>query len=223
MKELSIILVNYNTTEDMVECINSILRSEIKISYEIIVVDNDSNKQAEVVSRLRNTFEDLKIVAKGRNLGFACANNIGIKYAVGKMLLFLNPDVIVDKYAIMQLYEFMQRHPEAGLVGPLTIDSSGKLDYYCGFSFPTLISEILHHSGLSKIFPKSRFFGQGLMTYWDHKTTKEVEAIQGSAMMVRMDDILKIGNMDENFFLFCEDTDWCYRYRKSGKKNYLCA
>lgn len=223
MNELSIILVNYNTTEDMIECIKSILRSEIKMSYEIIVVDNDSKNQETVVSQIKSAFPGIKLIANKKNVGFAAANNIGIKYAQGKVLLFLNPDIIVDKKAIVRLYNFLKNHPEAGLVGPLTIDSNGKVDYYCGRAFPNLINEILHHSGLSKSFPKNRFLGQGLMTYWDHKTTKEVEAIQGSAMMARMDDILKIGGMDESFFLFCEDTDWCYRFRKIGKKNYLCA
>lgn len=223
MIELSIILVNYNTTDEIIKCIKSIIESDIKFSYEIIVVDNNSKNQAEILNRLNKHFSEIKIIASQKNLGFTGANNLGIKNARGQTLLFLNPDIIVQKDAIMELYKFLSTHRDSGLIGPLTIDESGSVDYYCGRSAPNLLTEFFHHSGLSKIFFKSKFFGQYLMTYWDHKTTRKVAAIQGSGMMMRKRDIIEIGMLDESFFLYGEDIDWCYRFLRAGKNNYLCA
>ncbi len=223
MVELSIILVNFNTISDTINCLRSILSSNINIEYEVIVVDNNSINRSEVFTKVKKTFSATRIIFNNKNVGFAAANNQGIKCASGNVILLLNPDIVVHRDAIMNMYSFLIKHENIGLVGPLTIDRDGNVDYYCGRSFPNLFTEFLHHSGLSKWFPHNRFFGQYLMTYWDHKSTKQVDAIQGSGMMVKKEDIEIIGLLDEDFFLYGEDIDWCYRFRKASRINYLCA
>ncbi|MGB9721756.1 MAG: glycosyltransferase family 2 protein [bacterium] len=223
MKELSIILVNYNTTDDIINCINSIISSDIKIDYEIIVIDNDSENQKTEIWRIQNTFPQIKIIAAERNMGFAGANNVGIKFAQGKNLLFLNPDTLVQRNTIMNLYRFLTKNKNAGMIGPFTIDQNAQIDYYSARVFPNLFTEFAQHSGLSKIFIRTRPCGCYFMSRGQNLTTCEVDAIQGSAMLVRKSDIEEVGPMDERFFLFCEDTDWCYRFRRRGKKIYLCT
>ncbi|MGQ9846580.1 MAG: glycosyltransferase family 2 protein [Bacteroidales bacterium] len=223
MIDLTIIIVNYNSTRDLIDCLESIYNSKIKYTFEVIVVDNYSRDRLNLKKDIPVRFPLVKLVLNEKNVGFATANNIGLSLAKGEFFLLLNPDTIIINDAITKLIEFIQRDNEIGIVGPLIYDAAGNIQYYCGRSFPNILTECFHHLGIERLFPKSRFFGHYLMTYWDHKTTKIVDLIQGSCMLMRRAVLEKIGYMDERFFLFGDDVELCYRIHKKGLKTYLLA
>lgn len=223
MVDLTIIIVNYNSTPDLINCLYSIYNSKFKLSFEIIVVDNYSRDRLTLRKEISARFPSVKIVLNEKNIGFAAANNIGLLMAQGKFCLLLNPDTIIMNDAIMKLVEFIQGNDETGMVGPLIFDAAENIQFYCGRSFPSILTECFHHSGIERLFPKSRLFGHYLMTYWDHKTTRMVDLIEGSCMLVRKEALEKVGYMDERFFLFGDDVEWCYRFKQKGLKIYLVA
>lgn len=215
--DLSIIIVNYNSTSDLLDCIKSIHQSVKRLIYEIIVVDNNSNDQSVLACKLRE-YSFIKFYPSERNNGFAAANNMAIRCAKGSILLLMNPDTLVVNGALEEMYEFLCHHGEVGIVGPLIINDSGEVDLCCARRSPDIFTEIFYYTGLANAFPKSKVFGHYLMTYWDHKTPREVELISGACMMIKKQAAKKVGYMDERFFLYGDDVEWCYRFRKMGFK-----
>lgn len=220
---LSIIIINFNSLIDLLECLQSIYNNTKGISFEIIVVDNKSNNQIKVKEYIQTHFPSVRLFLSSRNLGFAAANNVGMSKAYGHFVLLLNPDTIIKNDAIEKMYNYLNRNTDLGVVGPLIFDEIGNIQYYCGRTFPDILTEIFHHSGLSKKFPRNKVFGRYLMTYWDHKTSREVDLIQGSCMMFPKKVLNLLGKMDERFFLFGDDVEWCYRIKNNKMKVYLYA
>lgn len=216
--DLSIIIVSFNVKEFLEQAINSIKKSCKDIRYEIFVVDNASGDgSAELI---RKKFSDVHLIANLENRGFAAANNQALKLASGKFILLINPDTIVQEDTFSVILNFLNRHPECGMVGCKILNTDGSLQLACRRSFPTPWVALTKIVGLSKLFPTSKLFGRYNLTYLDPDETYEVEAISGSFMFFRQEIIDKVGYLDESFFMYGEDLDWCFRTREAGWKIY---
>ena len=212
--ELSIIIVNYNVKEFLEPCLNSLKKALSGISSEIIVVDNASDDGSDLL--IRRQFPEVKYIQNAKNLGFARANNIAMREAAGRFIVLMNPDTIAQQDTFEELLKFMKNHPEAGMVGCKILNPDGSLQLACRRSFPTPWVAFTRLTGLSFLFPKSKIFGRYNLTYLPENEIRPVEAISGSFMMVRREVIEQVGMLDEDYFLYGEDLDWCYRTRSAG-------
>lgn len=212
MNGLSIIIVNWNTKKELLRCIESIYQNKWKNIKEIIVVDNGS--QDGSVEELKIVFPSVLIIQNETNLGFARAVNQGIQIASGRYFLLLNPDTELKDGVIEKLYFFMEKHPEIGVVGPQLLNDNGSKQNSIA-NFPSLATELLNKNILRLLFPK-RYPGKER----DYSRPIEVDSVIGACMMVRRKAIEEVGLLDEDYFLFLEETDWCYRMKKAGWRVY---
>jgi GT2 family glycosyltransferase len=216
--DLSIIIVNYNVKEFLQNLLHSISKSSGHIKLEIIIVDNASNDGS--VEFISNNYPEVILIANQKNLGFSKANNIGLNLAKGKYILLLNPDTLVSEDTIEKMINFFELNPMVGLAGCKILNPDGTLQLACRRSFPGPWTSFCKVTGLSNLFPKSKLFARYNLTYLDPGQTYEVDAISGSFMMFRKDVYERIGGLDEKFFMYGEDLDFCYRVQKSGLKVY---
>jgi len=201
---LSIIIVNYNTKDLTLSCIDSIVKSKPKVSYEVIVVDNGSH---EKLSKLKN----YRLIENKNNLGFAKAVNRGIKTARGKYVLLLNSDTKVGVGSIDQLYEFVLSHPDAGMVGPRLTNKDGSTQS-SAYHFPTLFGAIREFWFDEKNVYEKYSPGE--------KSEVKVDALVMAAVLITPKALEKVGLLDEKYFMYFEDLDYARRLKKSGLKVY---
>lgn len=213
---ISIIIVSYNTRELLKNCINSIYMTYPEKDLEILVVDNASSDGSPTM--LKENFRDVILIESKENLGFAKANNIAIKKAKGDYILLLNPDTIITKNSIIKCINYMDKHRDVGILGCKVVMPDGKLDLACRRSFPTPSVSFYRMTGLSKLCPKNKLFGQYNLTYLDENETYEVDSIVGAFMLTRSEIIDQVGILDEDYFMYGEDIDWCYRIKQEGWK-----
>lgn len=215
--ELSIIIVNYNTKELLKQTIQSVINTISNAAYEIIIIDNASNDSS--CEMIKTEFNDNVILIENKeNEGYAKANNKGIKLAQGRYMLLLNSDTVVLEGCIIECIEYMDNHKEIGALGCKVELPNGKLDKACKRGFPTPNASLYYMLKLDKLYPKSQKFGSYNLTYIGEDEVSEVDSLVGAFMMVRSDVIKEIGLLDENFFMYGEDIDWCYRIKEAGWK-----
>ncbi len=212
---VSIVIVSWNTRDILRDCLRSIVEDAGPVSHEIIVVDNASADSS--VEMVRREFPDVRLIENADNRGFAAANNQGIAIAKGRYVLLLNSDTIVLDQAIAKTVAFADARPDAAVVGCRVLNADRTLQRTCSM-YPSLLNLILSSTYLYKAFPRSRLFGREHMTWWDHDGVREVELVSGCFMLVRREAIEQVGVMDDGFFMYAEETDWCYRFRKAGWK-----
>jgi hypothetical protein len=221
MPELSIIIVNFNVKEHLANCITSILDASKKVNTEIIVVDNNSfDGSVEFIQKKFPHLENLKIIENESNFGFAKANNIGVRQASGDYLLILNPDTILQEDTLTKCLDYYKQNPLAGALTCKLVLPNGKLDLACRRSFPSASVAIYRMIGLSRLFPKSRKFARYNLTYLDENETYEVDAIVGAFMFISRRIFEQVGGFDEDYFMYGEDIDLCFRIKNAGYKNY---
>jgi O-antigen biosynthesis protein len=216
MIDLSIIIVNYNVKEFLLNLLDSISLSIKNISAEIIVVDNASDDGS--VEILHERFPHVKLIANKNNVGFGSANNQAMKIASGKYFLLINPDTIVREDTFTKMIEFFENSPKVGIAGCKVLNPDGTLQLACRRSFPGPWTSFTKVTGLSRLFPRSRAFARYNLTYLDENKTYEVDAVSGAFLMIRKDVYEKVGGFDEQFFMYGEDLDLCYRVQKSDYK-----
>ncbi len=209
--DLSIIIVSYNTRELLRECLQSLQCEGIRC--ERIVVDNASaDGSAEMVQR---EFPTVRLIANAENRGFGAACNQGLQAAQGRYLLILNADVRATPGALERLVAFMEAHPEASACGGQLRYPDGRIQPSCAREL-TLWAVFCEQTGLAKLFPRTRLFGGYWRTDWDFNATIEVEQVMGACMLLRRQPDGSPPLFDEGYFLYCEDTDLCYRLRRNG-------
>lgn len=213
--DVSIVIVNWNTKRVLRECLQSVYKQTAGIQLETIVVDNASGDGS--VPMIRGEFPQVTIVENDRNRGFAAATNEGIGKATGRYVLLLNPDTIILDNAIAKAVQFADDHPEAAVVGCRILNPDRTLQQTC-FMFPSVLNMFLSSTCLYKLFPRNKFFAREDMSWWDAKDIREVEVVKGCFMLVRREAIKHVGPMDEDFFLYGEEADWCYRFQRAGWK-----
>ncbi|MCX7785258.1 MAG: glycosyltransferase family 2 protein [candidate division WOR-3 bacterium] len=218
-KKLSIIIVNYNTKDLVLQCLNSVANLSINTDYEVFVVDNNSSDgSAQTIKALMPW---VNLIENHENLGFAKANNQAIKLARGEYILLLNPDTKNVERAIEKTLEFIENHSEIDAITCRVELANGELDWACHRGFPTPWASFSYFVGLEKIFPKSKLFGQYHLTYLSLDKPHEIEVPSGCFFMVRRKVVEKVGLLDESYFMYGEDVDWAYRIKKAGGKIYF--
>jgi GT2 family glycosyltransferase len=216
--QLAVILVNYQTRDDLRNCLASIFASAQRTPYEVWVVDNASpDGSAAMVARY---YPQVRLIALDRNVGFARANNEAIRRSRTEFVLLLNPDTIVSDHAFDDAIDFLRATPSAGMVTCKLVKADGTLDLACRRSFPSAFDGFCRAVGLSKLFPRSRRFARYNLTFLDENETQEVDAVNGAYMMVKRKIIDEVGLLDERYFMYMEDLDWCFRFRQKGWRIY---
>jgi O-antigen biosynthesis protein len=216
--DVSVVIVNYNVRDFLKNALLSLKRSLEGMPAEIFVVDNASDDGS--VEMMHADFPEVHLIENTTNAGFAKANNQALEQCTGRYLLLLNPDTLIQEDTVRTLIRFFEKHPDAGMAGCKILNPDGTLQLPCRRSFPTPWVAFTKVSGLSALFPKSKLFAKYNLTYLDPDGTYEVDAISGSFMMLRRSVYEAIGGLDETFFMYGEDLDWCYRVQKSGWKLY---
>ncbi len=214
--DISIIIVNWNTKEILRDCLDSIYTCAAdNVEFEVIVVDNASEDDSGTM--VKEKYPEVTLIQNVTNRGFAAANNQGIAVSRGRYVLLLNSDTIVLKNAFTSAIAFADRNPEAAAVGCRVLNPDRSLQPTC-FMFPSILNMILSTTYLYKLFPRSRFFGRERMTWWDRSDVREVDVVTGCFLLVRREAMEQVGLLDEQFFIYGEETDWCCRFKKAGYK-----
>ncbi|NEW07098.1 glycosyltransferase family 2 protein [Paenibacillus sp. SYP-B3998] len=216
--DLSIIIVNYNTRELTLKCIHSVLASTPSYSYEIILIDNASSDGT--IQAVEEQFPQVTCIANKENVGFSKANNQGIKIAKGRYVLLLNSDTVVQTDTLDIMLRFMDAHPTVGASGCKIVLPDGSLDKACKRGFPTPSASFYYAFGFSKLFPNNPRFNQYQLGYLDADQEYPIDSLVGAFMLVRREAIDQVGMLDEEFFMYGEDIDWCYRIKQAGWVNY---
>ncbi len=218
MPDLAIVIVNYNTKDLLLACLDSIFASEDGFSSQVIVVDNASTDGSAVAVEER--YPQVDLARNLENLGYAQANNQGLRRAEADYYLLLNPDTVLPRAALANMLRFMEERPEVAIAGPKLVMADGRLDLACRRSFPSPEVAFYRMVGLSRLFPRSRRFGRYNLTYLDPDEITEVDSVVGAFMLIRAEALEQVGYLDEAFFMYGEDLDLAYRAKAAGWKVY---
>jgi exopolysaccharide biosynthesis polyprenyl glycosylphosphotransferase len=211
--KLLIAFVNYKSTDLLAACLDTIRQQPIDTEYQIVVVDN--NSQDGGTERLQQGYPDITVIANTTNEGYAKAVNQAIRASESEYILLLNPDIEVTSGAIDAMVQFMETAPDVGIVGGKLLNPDGTLQHSCR-TFYTLPIILWRRTFLGRLFPRSRIVTRHLMSDWDHNSVRDVDWVLGACMMIRRNALQAVGLMDERFFMYFEDVDWCYRMKKGG-------
>ena len=214
MIDLSICIPTLNAQSLLRDCLNSIQAHTHNISFEIIVVDNHS--EDGTVEMLRAEFPRVHIIVNDHNAGFTRPTNQALRVATGRYALLLNNDTVILPNALDELVQFADAHSEIGIVTPKVLNRDGTLQKQCRRGLATPWELFCYFSGLATRFPKNPRYAGYLVTYLDEDLAKPVAAVSGSCMLVRRAVLDKIGLLDERFFAYQEDTDFCFRAGQAG-------
>ena len=216
--KLSIIIVNWNTTNLLINLLDSIYKFAPDCEFEIIAVDNNSNNFD--IDEISKKYPLVNFITNTKNAGYAEGNNQALEIAKGEYSLLLNPDTEMTAGSISELLSFMDNHPEAASVGSKLVRPDGEIDKSVR-SFPTPGAVGFEMMGLSKLFPDSKVFGAYRMTWFDYSQICEVDQPMGSCLMLSGKVLKEIGNFDLNFPIFFNEVDWLYRAKQAGYKVYF--
>ncbi len=214
---VSIIIVNYNQNFWLSRCLERIKSLASRISIEVIIIDNASKISVEPLIKEYEKCLNLRLIKNRINIGYARAVNQGIKGARGDYLLIINPDILITTGGLEKMVSFIKREKTTGILGPQLLNFDNTTQYSC-FSFPYWFTPLVRRTFLGRFKFGKRELARYLMTDFDHNGIKEVDWVLGAAMMVRQEDIKKVGLLDEQFFLYFEDVDWCRRFKEAGFK-----
>lgn len=218
--DLSIIILNYNVKDLLIDCLESIFQNKnSRDNWQIIVVDNASDDGS--AEALRKKYPQVELVVNKKNLGFAGGNNVGVKLAKAPIILFLNPDTIVLGQVIQKSYQYIMGNPDIGALTCRVELPNGQMDYSCHRGFPTPWNSLMFFSGMSKLFPNSAIFSGYNASYLDTKTTHEIDCLTGAFMMVRKIAGEQINWWDTDYFFNGEDIEFCYQLKLKGWKIYF--
>jgi len=211
--DLSITIVNHNNREMLDKCLSSIYGGTSGIEFEVLVVDNASGDGSAAM--VRGKYPQVSLMENGEPMGFAANQNQMLRRATGEFVALLNNDTEVKPGTFESLVAFMRAQPRAGLAGPRLLNPDGSLQQSC-YRTPTLGVLLYDAFFISSLFPRSLRFGGYKL--WGHDTVREVQSIGGACMVARAEAVREVGLLDERFFMYFEDHDWCLRFRRAGWK-----
>lgn len=211
--KLSIIIVSWNVREDIVRCLRSIEENRPYGEFEVIVVDNASIDST--VDTVTKDFPEVVTVVNNENRGFAAANNQGIKRSQGQYILFLNPDTIVLPNSLNVLVDFMDDNKNVGVCGPKLVNEDGTTQPSAR-RFPTFRGALYRHTAFRFLRVFRSEYKRWLMKDFTHNKQMDVDQLMGAALMTRRSVVNTVGTMDENFFMYYEEVDLCYRIKQAG-------
>ena len=213
---LSVIIASFNTRNLLRDCLKSVDATTLLGDVEVFVVDNDSSDGTPQM--VRDEFPGVKVIVNESNLGFATANNRALRLSTGRFVLLLNPDTRVPEAIFSEMCDFMDEHKDVGLAGVRLVRADGSMDMACRRGFPTPARAVFRALMLDRIWPRV-FGGYNVLTR-DPLGDYEVDAIVGAFMFFRREMVEEVGFLDESFFMFGEDLDWCYRVKRANQKVY---
>ena len=216
--DLSVVVVSWNVREELRRCLASAIASLAKapeLRFELIIVDNAS--QDGSAAMVREAFPEAAVIANDRNLGFAGGCNQALALARGRHALVLNPDTRVVGDALPALWRYLEAHPDVAVVGPLIEDDEGR-PRPAMRRFPRLRTLFVESTGLQGLFQGSRLLDAYYCRDLPPSGVQEVDWLSGACLMVRRAAVEQVGGMDERFFLYCEELDWCRRMKAAGWK-----
>lgn len=209
---LTIVIVSWNVSSLLADCLASIAHQRGALPLEVIVVDSASHD--DTVTMVRRDFAWVTLLAQGQNVGFARGNNIGMRHARGEYVLLLNPDTVVQPGALQRMAAYLDEQPGVGLLGPLLLNADGSIQS-SRRRFPTRLTAFFESTWLEAWAPAAmlRYFRALDLP---EGVTVDVDWVTGAAMMVRGSVIAQVGGMDEAFFMYSEELDWCRRIKAAG-------
>jgi len=211
---LSIVVVNFNRRDRLCHCLSSVEKAASDVGMELLVVDNGSSDGS--VEMVRKEFPHAFLFQQKTNVGFSRAVNSALRKAAGDYFLCLNNDTWLYPMSLDRLVAFMDRHPQAGIVGGKVLNADGTLQLSAR-SFPTFSTLFFNRTSLgTRLFPQNPFSRRYLLSDWGHGETRKVDWVSGAFLAIRRETCEAIGLLDERFFLFCEDVDWCLRASRAG-------
>ncbi len=213
--DLSIIIVNWKVKDLLEKCIQAIFEQTKNISFEVFVVDNASGDDS--VEMVRGKFSQIDLTASTENLGFAKGNNLAIKKARGRYVLLLNPDTEILENALEKMVRFMDANQNYGIAGCKLLNPDLSLQPSVR-AFPDLASQLFILLKIHHLFPHSKTMYKYLVQDFDYEKTQEVDQVMGAFLMIRREVINKIGLLDEKFWIWFEEVDFCKRAKSSGYK-----
>jgi hypothetical protein len=215
--ELSIIIVNWKSVDFTRKCLASIAANAGNLKYEVIVIDNASwDGCGEMI---QEEFPHILFIQSNRNLGFAGANNLAFAKAVGRNVMFLNPDTEIQGLALQTLVSALESHPDAGMVGARLLNSDHTLQTHCVVALPSILNHTLNSDFLRKTFPKWSIWGTRPL-FEPHTRPVPVEAITGACMLLKRRVNEQVHGFSTNYFMYSEDMDLCIKVAKAGWKIY---
>jgi GT2 family glycosyltransferase len=212
---LSIIITHHKTPELLCLCLKSIKDNVKKIPYEIIVVDSESDGSAQEL--IQEKFFKVKFISFKKNLGYSKIVNTALKKVKGDYILIINADIIVLNSAVSEMLSFMKKNPDVGVVAPQLLDFTNNVQVSC-FSKPSFKAIIARRTFLGKTKWGEKVIKQFINTNQNRESSREVDWTQGSAIMVQRKILKKVGLLDQRFFMYFEDADWCRRFWQKGYK-----
>lgn len=216
--DVSIIIVNWNSTDYLRKCLVSVIEETENVDFEVIVIDNASYDGTEEM--IRREFPGVKFVQSLENGGFARANNLGFKHSSGKNLLFLNPDTRIIGSAINDMLGFLKSTPQAGAVGPKLLYGDLSLQLHSVASYPTILNQVLDIDFFKRRYPKWRIWGiRALVEH--NRSPQSVQVIPGACVMVKREVFEEVGLFSEDYFMYVEDVDLCYKINQTDRKVYF--
>ena len=218
VKDLTISIVNYNTKEYILKCLESIYANSEGVDIDIYVVDNNSTDDS--VDAIRNLYPGVKLIENNENKGFAEANNQVLRLFNSRYCLITNPDVTMLPETLQEMVRFMDSNLDAGAGGCKILNPDKSLQYSCR-RYPSIIMTLSRGLLIDYLIPKNRLIEKYLMRDWAHDSIMPVEWLTGCCLMVRQETIKEVGFFDKKYFMYFEDADLCYRINKSWKVYYL--
>lgn len=208
---LSIIIVNWNTRQVTLDCLESMSEECSKLSCEIIVVDNASKDGS--ADAIESTFPDVRVIRSPTNLGFAGGNNRALAEANGRIMALINSDVIVLPRCLETMLRFMDEHPDVGLASPRILNRDRTLQPNC-LTFPSYWNRVCETFALHRLMPDASWLAGTKMMAGMHNGTRDVDILVGSFWVVRREAYREVGGLDDGYFMYGEDMDWCRRFRR---------
>lgn len=216
--KLSVVIVSYNVSHYLLQCLDSLQRALRGIDGEVIVVDNHSRDNS--VALVHQAHPEVKVIENLHNLGFSKANNIALRQAKGEYALLLNPDTIVADNTIRDCIAFLDLHPDAGAAGVMMLNADGTVAPESRRGVPTPLTSFYKLSGLCRMFPRNPRFGRYYLGHLPWQTPQQIDIVSGAFCMLRRSVLDKVGLLDEDYFMYGEDIDLSYRILKQGATNW---
>lgn len=218
---LSIIIVNYQTAQLVKYQLKNLLSLKPSLEMEIIVVDNASGDN--LAAELGPDYPSVTFLTSDANRGYAAGNNLGINRAQGKYILIINPDITIRRAEeIERLVDFMDRNTNVGIAGPRLVHPNGELQESCS-RWPSLLLPFFRRTALKDTAYGRKWLDHYFYREWDHRSNRAIDWLVGATLIVRKEALIKVGLLDENFFLYLEDTDWCRRFWEAGYQVWYVA
>ncbi len=214
---LSIIVTNYKTSDLLKLCLESIKNAGVGLDYEITVVDSEAEEAAQDIINEYFRGQNIDYIPFKKNQGYARLVNAGLAEAEGEYILVLNADMILFKDSLQKMLEYMERNLKIGILGPQLLNFNETIQESC-FRYHRILTIPCRRTFIGKLKFGRKELARLLMKDLDHNNISEVDWIMGTALMLRREALAEVGQMDERFFMYFEDTDWCRRFWKAGWK-----